>query len=97
MESDEPEVQQSIFRFNKKKNNNTMKKGLIDESEIIDGRLKKMNEPYLNKISKRENQEETEKNYKKKMDIDSFYNSYADHDTLPRYRLPSVPSVIKVA
>lgn len=31
------------------------------------------------------------------MDIDSFYNSYADHDTLPRYRLPCVPAVIKVS
>ena len=32
-----------------------------------------------------------------RMEIDSFYNSYADHDTLPRYRLPGVPSVIKVS
>ena len=37
-----------------------------------------------------------EKMKHEKMDIDSFYNSYAEHDTLPRYRLPCVPSVIKV-
>lgn len=52
-ESDEPEIQQSIFRFNKKKNN--MKKNAVDESEIIDGKLSKMNivQQNSNKSSKR--------------------------------------------
>ena len=34
---------------------------------------------------------------KRRVNIDNYYNSYADHDNLPRYRLPGVPSVIKVS
>jgi hypothetical protein len=29
-------------------------------------------------------------------DIESFYSSYSDYRQLPRYMLPSVPSIIKV-
>jgi hypothetical protein len=31
------------------------------------------------------------------MAFDSFYSSYSDHNTLPRYKLPDVPSTIKVS
>lgn len=30
------------------------------------------------------------------MDLDGFYSSFSDHNSLPRYKLPCVPSVIKV-
>lgn len=33
---------------------------------------------------------------KDKMDLDSFYTSFSEMNTLPRYRLPGVPGVIKV-
>ena len=29
--------------------------------------------------------------------MDSFYTSFAEHNTLPRYRLPCIPTVIKVS
>lgn len=32
----------------------------------------------------------------KKYELDNFYTSFAEHNTLPRYRLPCVPTVIKV-
>jgi dynamin 1-like protein len=35
-------------------------------------------------------------NQKKKIDSDEFYTSYTERDNLPRYKLPCVPSVIKV-
>ena len=54
-----------------------------------------MNDVGKNKQMKKEKMDNSEE--KRKMNIDNYYNSYADHDNLPRYRLPGVPSVIKVS
>lgn len=32
----------------------------------------------------------------KKVDLDNFYASFGEHTLLPRYKLPCVPTVIKV-
>ena len=59
----------------------------------MEGRLKNLNHAIEKKLIKKESNEE---NSGKIMDLESFYTSYGEHNTLPRYRLPGVPSVIKV-
>jgi hypothetical protein len=64
----------------------------------MDGRLKTLNQAYnekkmdLIKKESNENSSNSPKNY----ELDTFYISFAEHNTLPRYRLPCVPTVIKV-
>lgn len=65
----------------------------MDESEIMDSKLKNLNKVYENKNVHKDSFEEE----KKEMNLDSFYTSYAEHNTLPRYRLPCIPTVIKVS
>ena len=84
-------MHQSLFRFNKKSNN--FKKNLVDESEIMDGRLNNLNQAIEKKMIKKEMNDEGNN---KRMDLDSFENSYGEHYALPRYRLPCVPTVVKV-
>ncbi len=65
----------------------------------MDGRLKTLNQAYNEKkmeIIKKESNENSINNSPKSYELDNFYTSFAEHNTLPRYRLPCVPTVIKV-
>lgn len=90
-DEDESDGRHNIFKFTKKPNN--MKKNLVDESEILDGRLRNFNQANDKKIHKHEMKED---GGGRTMDLDNFYTSYGEHSMLPRYKLPCIPTVIKV-
>jgi hypothetical protein len=75
-----------LFRFNKKHDG----KSAADESEVLDAKLNSIqaNRPKKEKVDLEQN--------KSKLDLESFYSSFAEYNQLPRYMLPSVPGVIKV-
>lgn len=91
-EEEEQDERQSLFKFTKKPNN-PARKGLVNESEIIDGRLNNFNQAIEKKVNKKDASEDS---HQKAMNLDNFYTSYGEHNTLPRYKLPCVPTVIKV-
>ncbi len=80
---------ESSFRFNKKREN----KNAVEQSQFIEAKLNQMQTHKLKKEDKSD-RENVKKQYQP--DIESFYSSYSDYRQLPRYMLPSVPSIIKV-